>query len=229
MASPRLIELWPAAGVRIRAGGVEMRWIDDELAVDLALLAGNGVHEEGSMPFNSPWTRGSAREVGRSVLSFQWAARPHVSAKRLVLEFGVLIDGEPVGIQGASADDWSVLREVETGSWLGRAHQGRGIGSRMRALMLHFCFEAMHAEHVVSAAFTDNAASNAVSLRTGYELDGVQRVVREGVAATQTRYRMDRDRWLQVRAANQQLIGADVEVIGVEALLADLEPVEPAS
>lgn len=150
-----------------------------------------------------------------------------MGSERLVLELGVLVDGEPVGIQSASGDNWAVLREVETGSWLGRAHQGRGIGRRMRALMLHFCFEALKADSVVSAAFTDNAASNAVSLRTGYEIDGVQRVAREGVAATQTRYRMDLDRWTQVRATNQEILGADVEVTGVDALLADLEPSTP--
>lgn len=204
-----------------------MRWIDDELAVELALLAGRGVHDDNSMPFNFPWTRGSERDVARSVLAFQWAARPRVSAERLVLELGVLIDGEPVGIQSASGDNWPVLRELETGSWLGRAHQGQGIGRRMRALMLQFCFEALGAENVVSAAFTDNPASNAVSRRTGYEIDGIERVVREGSAATQTRYRMDRNRWAMVRDQNQEIIGADFEFFGVEAFLADLDPVAP--
>ena len=227
MTSHRLIDLWPAAGVRVRAGDLEMRWIDDDLAVDLGLLAGKGVHDESSMPFDYPWTRGTERDVARSVLTFQWAARTRVGAQRLVLELGVLVDGEPVGIQSASADDWSVLREVKTGSWLGRAHQGKGIGRRMRALMLHLCFEELHAESVASAAFTDNEFSNAVSRRTGYEVDGVQRVVREGSAAMQKRYRMDRDRWLKVRDENHRIVGADIEVTGVDRLLADLEP--PAS
>ncbi|MGB4777981.1 GNAT family N-acetyltransferase [Microbacterium sp.] len=224
MVSSRLVELWPAAGVRIRAGDLEMRWIDDELAVDLAVLAGEGIHDENAMPFNVPWTRGTPREVGRSVLAYQWAARSRLSADRFDLELGVLVDGVPVGIQSASGDNWSVLREVETGSWLGRAHQGRGIGRRMRALMLHFCFEALGAENVLSAAFTDNPASNAVSRRTGYEVDGIQRVVREGKAATQTRYRIDRERWATVRAQNLQIIGADIDIVGADALLADLEP-----
>lgn len=206
-----------------------MRWIDDELAVELALLAGRGVHDDSAMPFNSPWTRGTEREVARSVLTFQWAARPRATAERFVLELGVLVDGEPVGIQSVSGDNWPVLRELETGSWLGYAHQGKGIGRRMRALMLHFCFEALGAEHVVSAAFTDNAASNAVSRRTGYEVDGIERVVREGSAATQTRYRMDRTRWATVRDQNQEFIGADAEFFGVEALLADLDPDTPTS
>lgn len=217
-----LIDLWPAAGARVRAGDLEMRWIDDALAVDLALLAGRGVHDDDAMPFNYPWTRGTPREVARSVLAFQWSARSLVTPKRLVLELGVRVDGQPVGIQSASGDRWAELREVETGSWLGRAYQGRGIGTRMRALMLHFCFEALGAESVTSSAFEDNAASNAVSLRTGYVRDGIWRAVRDGKAATQVRYRMDRSRWDAVRAANQELLGADVVVAGVDRLLDDL-------
>lgn len=54
MISRRLVDLWPAAGVSVRAGDLEMRWIDDELAVDLALLAGEGVHDDSAMPFNYP-------------------------------------------------------------------------------------------------------------------------------------------------------------------------------
>lgn len=94
--------------------------------------------------------------------------------------------------------------------------------------MLTFCFEALKADSVVSTAFTDNAASNAVSLRTGYQVDGIQRVVRDGIAATQTRYRMDRARWAEVRATNQEILGTDVAVTGVDALLADLEPNTPS-
>ncbi|SJM56148.1 GNAT family N-acetyltransferase [Gulosibacter sp. 10] len=223
MTTNRLVELWPAAGIRVRAGDLELRWIDDELLLDLAELAGRGVHEERAMPFETPWARGGAREIAQRVLVYQWAARTRVDRERLTLELGVLLDGRPVGVQSAAGADWPTLREVETGSWLGLEHQGRGIGRRMRALMLHFWFEAMGAECVTSAAFADNSASNAVSLRTGYEPDGRQRVVREGSEAVQHRYRMSRARWLEVREANRALIGAEVETEGVEALLAQLE------
>lgn len=222
MTSSTLVGLWPAAGVRISAGDLEMRWIDDELAVSLALLAGKGIHDEGSMPFQVPWTRGSDRDVARNLLTFQWANRSRVGGELLSLELGVVVDGAAVGIQSATGADWSVLHELETGSWLGRDHQGKGIGRRMRALMLHLCFEELGAEAVVSTAFADNAASNAVSRRTGYELEGSQRVAREGIVAIQNRYRMSRDRWMAVRAANREIVGADIEVAGIDALLDDL-------
>lgn len=223
MTHDRLTRLWPAASVRVAAGDLELRWMDDDLLVYLAELAGRGIHPDEAMPFNVPWTRGSADDVARSVLTYQWSARSRVSPTALTLELGVLVAGEPVGIQSLSGTNWSVLREVETGSWLGREHQGRGIGTRMRALMLHVCFAGLGADAVTSGAFADNPASNAVSRRTGYEFDGLQRVVREGVAASQNRYRLTRERWDAVRGANAELIGADVELHGLDELRASLE------
>lgn len=215
MTTEDLARIWPPAGLGVRAGDLELRWIDDELLIELADLAARGVHDESVMPFMFPWTRGTAREVKQRVLDYQWRNRSSFGPDRLVLELGVLVDGCPVGIQAISGDHWSALREVETGSWLGREFQGRGIGTRMRALMLHVCFEGLEAEQVTSAAFADNAASNAVSRRTGYEPDGISRVVREGVAAMLNRYRMTSDRWSLVREANAALIGEPVVLSGL--------------
>ena len=127
-SSSDLVRLWPAAGVRVRSGDLELRWIDDELLLDLAAVAARGVHDPGTMPFEHPWTRGTPDEVARSVLAYQWDARARVSPSKLVLELGVLADGVPVGVQGLVADDWHVLRRAQTGSWLGIEHHGRGIG-----------------------------------------------------------------------------------------------------
>ena len=41
-------------------------------------------------------------------------------------------DGVVVGTQGIGGRDFAVLREVHTGSWLGRRYQGQGIGTQMR-------------------------------------------------------------------------------------------------
>ncbi len=200
-----------------------MRWIDDDLLADLAALASRGIHDEDAMPFEVPWTRGSPREVAQSVLTYQWSARSRVGPDLLTLELGVLLDGRPVGIQSVAGESWAILHELETGSWLGREHQGNGIGRRMRALMLCVAFDVLGAQSVTSGAFADNAASNAVSRRTGYELDGQVRTVREGAAVTQNRYRMSRSRWEMVREVNLGILGHEVETAGVDALLAELE------
>lgn len=226
MVSEDLVRVWPAAGVSVRAGDLELRWIDDELLAALARVAGRGIHDPATMPFVSPWSRGSDDEVARRVMEYQWGVRPKVGPERLVLELGVLESGRPVGIQAISGVSWSTLREVETGSWLGREFHGRGIGGRMRAMMLHLCFDGLDAEHVTSTAFADNAASNAVSLRVGYQSDGISQAVRDGVAATVHRYRMTRHRWAEVREANAARIGAPVQLGGIEGLRRQLTPQE---
>lgn len=50
------------------------------------------------------------------------------------LSLAVLHEGRVVGRQDVMAKDFGVTGEVSTGSWLGLAHQGRGLGTEMRAL-----------------------------------------------------------------------------------------------
>lgn len=222
-SSPDLIRLWPAAGVRVRSGDLELRWIDDELLLELADVAARGVHDPGVMPFEHPWTRGTPDEVARSVLTYQWNVRPQVSPARFVLELAVIAAGRPVGIQGLVADDWPVLRRVQTGSWLGREHQGRGIGRRMRVLALNLAFAGLGAREATSGAFADNPASNTVSQRLGYEPNGSVQVAREGVAALHHNYRMSRERWDALGERHAAILGFPVEVEGIAALRAHLD------
>ena len=71
-----------------------------------------------------------------------------------------------------------MTRTGETGSWLGLAHQGKGIGTVMRRAICAFAFDHLDAEEVTSGAFTDNAASLAVSRKVGYRLGGQKRLRR---------------------------------------------------
>lgn len=218
MFSADLVRHWPAAGVRARSGDLELRWIDDDLLISLADLAARGVHAPERMPFYVPWTRGDAATVARRVVSYQWSVRPQVGPEKLVLELGVLVDGIPVGVQGASGDAWSVLQRVETGSWLGIEHQGRGIGTRMRALMLFALFDGLGAREVTSGAFADNPASNAISRRVGYVPNGVTTVAREGEPAAHNNHLMTRERFEHMRESNSELLGAPVQLDGFDEL-----------
>lgn len=214
-----LVRIWPAAGIRVRSDDLELRWIDDQLLLELADVAGSGIHDPAVMPFEQPWTRGTPDEVARSVLAYQWNARAQISPARFVLELGVLFRGEPVGVQGLVADDWPVLRRVQTGSWLGSSHQGRGIGRRMRVLALQLIFAGLGAREATSGAFADNPASNAVSVRVGYEPNGTVQVVRDGTATPHHNYRMTRDRWASLAQQHAEMLGpAPVEVAGADAL-----------
>ena len=53
--------------------------------------------------------------------------------------------GSVAGVQGMLATDFAVNRQVSTGSWLGQAYHGRGIGKEMRAAILHLAFAGLRA------------------------------------------------------------------------------------
>lgn len=214
-----LAELWPAAGLRVQAGNLELRWIDDSTLLSLADLASRGVHAPDQSQFRNGWATGTPAEVARSVLTFQWSRRSQLSRDDFALELAAILDGVPVGIQSLHGAQWSVLRTVSTGSWLGLEHQGRGTGTRMRALMLHFAFAGIGAEEATTTAFADNVASNRVSDGLGYERDGAFRDARAGSAALHNRYRMSRERWEEPRSDHDHLLGAPVILHGLEPIL----------
>jgi RimJ/RimL family protein N-acetyltransferase len=103
--------------------------------------------------------------------------------------------GEVVGEQVVSGHGFAVLREVQSGSWLGRRFQGRGIGTEMRAAVLHLAFAGLGARAARSAAFEDNAASLGVSRRLGYRPDGEEWVESRGAARRTIRLRLDAAGW----------------------------------
>lgn len=229
-----LASLWPVADLKVgarvtlrgRPGGVhhlELRYLDDDLALALARVASRGVHSPDAMPFDVPWTRGTPLEVARSVLTYQWGARSRLSPGRWALELAVVLDGEPVGIQALQAEEFLVTGTVETGSWLGLEHQGAGVGTAMRLLALHLAFDGFGARAATTSAWEDNPASNAVTRRLGYERDGARTEVREGVAVEKLRYRLRRETW-HVRPADQRLevtsegVEGTRELLGIEEL-----------
>ena len=73
-----------------------------------------------------------------------------------------------------STSDYLVTRTGETGSWLSRRFQGRGIGTAMRRVMCAFVFDYLDARSITSTAFADNSASLAVSRKTGYTDNGTE-------------------------------------------------------
>lgn len=208
------VTLWPPLGVRVSSGDTELVYADDRLLMQVAALAADGVHDEDTMPFPVSWTRGSPQQVARSVLTFQWGNRAAMTPEHWRLELAVLHAGTPVGMQGAVARDFTVARQAETGSWLGRAHQGQGIGRAMRLLVLHLLFDGLGAQSATTSAFDDNPASNAVTRALGYRPDGHELVAREGRPARVLRYRLDRADWLDRPPA----LRPPVEMAGIDAL-----------
>ena len=187
--------LWPLFGLRLRTLELELRLPNDVDIAALAMLAARGIHPPEFMPFAIAWTDAESPLLERRTMQYHWKCRAELSPNDWNLGFVVVADGEVVGSQSLHAQNFPTLRTVETGSWLGKEFQGRGIGKHMRAAVVRFAFDYLGAETITSGAYVDNFASHQVSLATGYKPNGVQTVLRRGHPAEQTRYRLTRARW----------------------------------
>ncbi|MFV5992478.1 GNAT family N-acetyltransferase [Streptomyces sp. NPDC056231] len=200
---------WPLYGLRIRTPRLELRLPELELLDDLASVAADGVHAPDSMPFTVPWTDGTPAERGRAVYQHVLSTVANWSVRDWVLSLVVLHEGTVVGRQDLGARDFAVTGEVHTGSWLGLAHQGQGIGTEMRAAVLHLAFAGLGARSAISSAMTDNPRSLGVSRRLGYLPDGLEVAALRGAPVTLQRLRIDRDRWEEHRTVDVRITGLD--------------------
>ncbi len=180
----------------------------DELA-DLADLAGRGVHPPSEQPFLTPWTDGSAQDRASSVLRGHWGRLSTWAVDDWRLGLGVFATtGEPLGMVTLRAKDYSVVREVSTSSWLGVQHHGRGFGTQARLGVLTLAFAHLAAEAALSEVFQDNAASQGVSRKLGYEPDGISRDARGGEVVVSDRLRLRRAAWQSLTYPRAQVEGA---------------------
>ncbi len=123
-----------------------------------------------------------------------------------------MVDGQVVGTQGLWTTSYPVSRTVLSGSWLGRAHQGQGIGTEMRAAILHLAFAGLGADRADTGAFEDNEASLAVTRKLGYRPNGDALVVDGERRDRELLFAMDRAGWEDIRRD-------DIEIVGLEPCL----------
>ncbi len=190
-----MIDHWPLFGLRLVTPRLELRLPSGRELSDLADLAAEGMHAPGRSPFLVSWPGLPPRERARALAQRHWRHRGDWSAGDWSLDLAVFADGQVVGQQEISAHDYPVLREVSTFSWVGVRHHGRGIGTQMRAAVLHLAFAGLGATDAVSGAFDHNASSLRVSEKLGYEPDGIERLAADGRVTTTRRLRLTRDRW----------------------------------
>lgn len=200
---------WPLYGLRITTPRLELRLPGTDLLEELSAVAAGGVHDASRMPFTVPWTDSPPRERARATFRHVLGTVADWTAHEWTLSLAVLCDGRVVGRQDLSATDFPVTREARTGSWLGLAHQGRGIGTEMRAAVLHLAFEGLGAHAVTSAAMTDNPASLAVSRKLGYRPDGLETAAVRGEARTLRRLRLRREDWRAHRTVEVGIEGLE--------------------
>jgi RimJ/RimL family protein N-acetyltransferase len=210
---------WPLFDLRITTPRLQLRYVDDEIGAALMTLAATeGVHAPDFMPFTTPWTRLEPPLLQQQGMQHYWQTRAQTSPEHWMVPMAVFDDGEPVGVQDLKATSFSVTRSVTTGSWLGRSHQGKGIGKEMRSAVLHLAFDGLGAEVAETSAFADNAASIGVTRSLGYRENGWYLDAREGMQVRHLRFIMERAHWESRRRDDIAIEGLEP---GLPQLLAD--------
>ena len=215
--------IWPLFDLRIRTPRLEVRYANDELCAELALLAARGIHDPEFMPFAMPWSDVASPELERNALQYQWRARAETTANHWNLNFATIIDGTVIGTTSLITDNFPILRQFETGSWLGREFQGKGFGKEMRIASLQLGFAGFFADFATTGAYADNGPSLGVTNSLGYSEAGRRRVVRRSAAAEMVGFQMTRAHW------QRHVYRDDIELFGVEAVRELLAIAEPDS
>ncbi|SHW87528.1 Putative Gcn5-related N-acetyltransferase [Mycobacteroides abscessus subsp. abscessus] len=203
---------WPLAELEVITPVLRLCHVTDELADQLARLAAEGIHDPATMPFAVPWTDAISPELERNTVAYFQQTRAEVSTEHWDVPLAVIVGDEAVGVCAVTADGFPARRTVSTGSWLGRRHQGRGLGREMRTAALQLIFAGFDADVARTAAWHDNAASLGVTRSLPYVQTGSSRQSRRGVFDTMLEFAMTRAQWETLRRRDIELIGVDAVV-----------------
>jgi RimJ/RimL family protein N-acetyltransferase len=186
----------PLRSLRLRTPRLELRLGSRDELVEVHELARRGIHPPNEMPFENPWTDRSAEEdfVERSV-KFHEAALRDWRPERWSFNPLVFFEGRPIGSQGMRAEDFSLRREVDTGSWLGQAFQRQGLGTEMRAAVLELAFRELGALAATSGSVFGNESSKRVSEKLGYTVVGTSTIAPRGEPVSKYDLRIERAGW----------------------------------
>jgi RimJ/RimL family protein N-acetyltransferase len=206
---------WPFFRLSITTPRLILRYPSLEDLDELAERAAEGVHDNGAMPFLFPWTEKPPAERARSTVQYHFTQWGALGPGKWSLDFVVVFDGQVVGTQALLAEDFAVLREVSTGSWLGQRFHGKGIGTEMRAAVLHLAFAGLGAEYATTGAFEDNHASIAVTRKLGYHEDGITRHRRQGRPVVTRNFRLPRAEWTPMEGIEIHHLGPCLPLLGL--------------
>jgi RimJ/RimL family protein N-acetyltransferase len=205
-------EIVPLYDLRLRTPRLELRLGSHEELVALGRLAELGVHPPEEMPFAVAWTDGIGKpDFVDSCVAFHEEQLTGWSPDKWMLNLLVWQDGELVGTQGMLADGFAAQPVVNTGSWLGGEHQGRGIGTEMRAALVELAFRGLGASRAESSWLEGNEASRRVSEKLGYVELGVRTQSPRGDPVAEHVVAIEREAWV---------CPVSVEIVGLEPCLA---------
>ena len=199
--NPVISKHWPLYGLQLMTPRLKLVLPTEEELSELADVTAAGIQAPGQASFLVQWPSLPPAARARAMLQRHWQCQAGWSGDDWSLQLAVFADDHVVGLQELAARDYRILRQVSTFSWLGVRYQGQGLGTEMRAAVLHLAFAGLAATDAISSAFSDNASSLRVSEKLGYEHDGIERAASAGRATTSFRLRLSRARW-QAHARN---------------------------
>jgi RimJ/RimL family protein N-acetyltransferase len=214
----KLTDYLPIYRLRLRTERLELRVPDLDDLVALADQAAAGIHDPGFMPFVVPWTEAEPLERGRATIQGRMRMIMGTTPDDWALPFVAVFEGQVIGMQEVEAKEFAFKREAGTGSWLGLAHHGKGLGTEMRAAVLDFVFNGLGADFALSASFEGNGPSEGVSRKLGYKADGIDHKVLRGVRRQDNRWRLSREDWAAHRRHEVAIEGLDAEVLAMLGL-----------
>jgi RimJ/RimL family protein N-acetyltransferase len=186
----------PLYQLRLKTPRVELRLGTREELTELGRLAQEGIHPPEEMPFAVAWTDRSGEPTFVDYfVEFHETTLRNWRPERWSLNLIVFVGGRPVGSQSMRAGEYGQTREVDTGSWLGKQFQRRGLGTEMRAAVLELAFRELGAQAAISASIVGNEASRRVSEKLGYELTGMSTVSPRGEPLDKYNLRIEQDTW----------------------------------
>jgi len=203
------MSIYPPLDVRIVTPRLELRGATDDLLERLVPIVRSGKASDDPPPYDDPfWAYESDPDVRvHKWLQGVWRGRGTVKPELWRLHFVVIVDGEPVGMQDLIGDQFDSFGTVETFSWLSSDARQRGIGTEMRSAVLHLAFEGLGAEEAHSEANANNAGSNGVSKRLGYEGNGTAWATCDGQPVLGQRWRIGRQTWAAQRRSDITMSG----------------------
>jgi RimJ/RimL family protein N-acetyltransferase len=207
-----VIDLAPLFGVVMRTPRLALRLGTPTEIDELGRLARDGIHPPDEMPFGVAWSdRISEPGFPDEFAAYHAETLASWRADSWRLDLLVWEGASIVGSQGLSGERFGTKRVVGTGSWLGRAAQGRGIGTEMRTAVLELAFRGLGAVAATSGWLEGNVASGRVSEKLGYHETGMSEMSPRGVPVAHHDMRLERSAWVPPVA---------VEISGLEPALA---------
>ncbi|GAA4912438.1 RimJ/RimL family protein N-acetyltransferase [Actinomycetospora succinea] len=207
-----LAALYPQYGLRVAHQGTVLLAPTDEELLELADIVAEpgGIVAPGRVGELLGWPEDEGAAAARRFLEWAWRLREAPTPARWRAPMAVLDGGRVLGLATLAHELDDPAGTARTASWLARAEQGRGLGRRVRLMLLELAFGPLGMTRAVTAAAEGNEASRAVSAACGYRethrATGSDGVLEVHAAVTVAAWRKKRLR--------------DVDVEGVDALLA---------